>query len=99
MTFIRRKASRSQIRNQWFIGTPVRAFAARIHATGCSLREIEKILRLFSVERSHRAIFQWVRRVVDDHSDRLRRSRSGHCRRGCCPISGMCSWLYAAIDR
>jgi putative transposase len=39
--------------------TPVRAFAVRLHATGCSLRETKEILRLFGVNRSHQAIFQW----------------------------------------
>jgi len=38
--------------------TPVRAFAVRLHATGCSLRETQKILRLFGVERSYQAIWQ-----------------------------------------
>jgi putative transposase len=38
--------------------TPVRAFAVRLHATGCSLRETQAILRLFDVERSNQAVFQ-----------------------------------------
>ena len=38
--------------------TPVKAFAVRLHATGCSLRETQEILRLFGVQRSHQAIFQ-----------------------------------------
>jgi putative transposase len=33
--------------------TPVRAFAVRLDATGCSLREITSILAEFGVERSH----------------------------------------------
>ncbi|EMA70387.1 integrase catalytic subunit [Halorubrum kocurii JCM 14978] len=37
--------------------TPVRAFAVRLHVTGCSLRETQEILLLFGVERSHQAIF------------------------------------------
>ncbi len=36
--------------------TPVWAFAVRLHATGCSLRETQVILRLLGVERSHQAI-------------------------------------------
>lgn len=36
--------------------TPVRVFAVRLHATGCSLRETQAILRLIGVERSHRAL-------------------------------------------
>ncbi len=38
--------------------TPVRVFAVRLHATVCSLRETQEILRLFGVERSHQAIWQ-----------------------------------------
>ncbi len=38
--------------------TPVWAFAVRVHAAGCSLRETEEILRLLDVERSHQAIWQ-----------------------------------------
>ncbi len=49
--------------------TPVRAFAVRLHATGCSLRETQAILRLFGVKRSHQAIFQWVHRVADSVPD------------------------------
>jgi transposase-like protein len=37
--------------------TPVRAFAVRLHATGCSVRETEAILASRGVERSHQAIF------------------------------------------
>jgi putative transposase len=40
--------------------TPVSAFAVRLHATGCSLRETKEILRLFGVDCSHQAICQWV---------------------------------------
>ncbi len=47
---------------------PVKAFAVRFHATGCSLRETQDILRLFGVQRSHQAIFQWVHRA-DSVSD------------------------------
>ena len=32
--------------------TPVRAFAVRLHATGCSLREAEAILHSFDVEHA-----------------------------------------------
>ncbi len=39
--------------------TPVRVFAVRLHATGCSLRETQAILRLIGVERSHQAIWHW----------------------------------------
>lgn len=37
--------------------TPVRAFAVRLHATGCLLRETQAILRSLAVERSHQAIW------------------------------------------
>jgi len=37
--------------------------------TGCSLRETQVILRLFGVQRSHRAIFQWIHRIVDSVPD------------------------------
>ena len=39
------------------------------NATGCSLRETQAILRLFGVQRSHQAIFQWVHRVADSVPD------------------------------
>ncbi len=35
----------------------------------CSLRETQEILRLFGVERSHQAIWQWVHQVADSVSD------------------------------
>ncbi len=49
--------------------TPVRAFAVRLHATGCSLRETQAILRLLGVERSHQAIWHWVHRLADTVPD------------------------------
>jgi transposase-like protein len=49
--------------------TPVRAFAVRLFATGCSLRETEAILRSLGVERSHQAIWQWVHRMADSVPD------------------------------
>ncbi len=33
--------------------------AVRLHATGCSLRETQEILRSLGVERSHQAICHW----------------------------------------
>ena len=48
--------------------TPVRTFAVRFHAIGCSLRETEVILRLLDVQRSHQAIWQWVHRLADSVS-------------------------------
>ena len=79
--------------------TPVRAFAVRLHATGCSLRETQEILRLFGVERSHQAIFQWVHRVADRSSDppTAKPSRVA-VDETAIKINGELSWLYAAID-
>jgi putative transposase len=39
--------------------------AVQLHATSCSLRERQAILRLFGVQRSHKAVFRWVHRVAD----------------------------------
>ncbi|WP_254280630.1 IS6 family transposase [Haloarcula marina] len=79
--------------------TPVRAFAVRLHATGCSLRETKEILRLFGVERSHQAIFQWVHRVSDSVGDppTAKPSRVA-VDETAIKINGEWSWLYAAID-
>jgi putative transposase len=49
--------------------TPVRAFAVRLHATGCSLRETTTILAELGVERSHQAVWQWVHRLADSVPD------------------------------
>jgi putative transposase len=68
-TLTRRFASRSHTRNRRFLGTPVRAFAVRLHATGCSLGETAAILRCFGVERSFQAILQWVHRMSDSVPD------------------------------
>ncbi|MCO8268962.1 IS6 family transposase, partial [Haloferax sp. AB510] len=51
------------------MGTPVRAFAVRLHAAGLSLRETEAILQLLGLERSFQAAFQWVHRLSDSVSD------------------------------
>jgi transposase-like protein len=51
--------------------TPVRAFAIRLHAIGCSLRETKDILRHLGVERSHQEIWQWVHRLADSVPDLL----------------------------
>ncbi|ELY25626.1 integrase [Halogeometricum borinquense DSM 11551] len=68
-TLTRRKASRSHTKNRRFLGTPVRAFAVRLHTAGLSLRETEAILRLIGVDRSFQAIFQLVHRLADSVSD------------------------------
>jgi len=49
--------------------TPVRAFAVRLHATGCSLREIATIIAELGVERSHQAVWDWVHRLTDSVPD------------------------------
>jgi transposase-like protein len=79
--------------------TPVRAFAVRLHATGCSLRETAAILRSIGVERSHQAIWQWVHRLADSVPD----PPSAQPTRVAVDetavrINGELSWVYAAID-
>jgi putative transposase len=78
---------------------PVRAFAVRLHATGCSLRETQEILRLFGVERSPQAIWQWVHQIADSAPDppeakpkRLAVDQTA------VKINGELCWVYAAID-
>ncbi len=53
---------------------PVRAFAVRVHAAGCSLRETQEILRLLGVKWSHQVIWQWIHRPADSIRDPLSRS-------------------------
>jgi len=79
--------------------TPVRALAVRLHATGCSLRETQAILRLFGVQRSHQAIFQWVHRVADSVPDPPEaQPKRVAVDETAVKINGELSWLYAAID-
>ncbi len=49
--------------------TPVRAFAVRLHETGCSLRETTTILAELGVQRSHGAVWNWVHRLADSGRD------------------------------
>jgi len=79
--------------------TPVRAFAVRLHATGCSLRETETILASLGVNRSYQAIFQWVHRIADSGCDppsaqptRVAVDETA------VKLNGELFWLYAAID-
>jgi transposase-like protein len=79
--------------------TPVRAFAVRLHATGCSLRETETVLAALGVYRSYQAIFQWVHRIADSGCDppsaqptRVAVDETA------VKLNGELSWLYAAID-
>ena len=79
--------------------TPLRAFAVRLHATGCSLRQIQEILRLFDVQRFHQAIFQWVHRVADSVPDPPdAKPKRVAVDEAAVKINGEWSWLYAAID-
>ncbi len=79
--------------------TPVRAFAVRLHATGCSLRETQEILRLFGVERSHQAIWQWVHQVSDSVPDPPEaKPKRVAVDETAVKINGELCWLYAAID-
>ncbi|WP_135306268.1 IS6 family transposase, partial [Haloarcula amylovorans] len=79
--------------------TPVRAFAVRLHTTGCSLRETQAILSLLGVEHSHQAIFQWVHRVSDSVGDPpMATPRRVAVDETAVKINGEQSWLYAAID-
>ncbi|QRV17817.1 IS6 family transposase (plasmid) [Haloterrigena salifodinae] len=79
--------------------TPVRAFAVRLHATGCSLRETQAILRSLGVERSHQAIWHWVHRLADSVPDppTAKPSRVA-VDETAVKINGDRSWMYAAID-
>ena len=79
--------------------TPIRAFAVRLHATGCSLRETTTILAELGVERSHGAVWNWVHRIADSVPDppsaqptRVAVDETA------VKINGEWSWLYAAID-
>jgi putative transposase len=49
--------------------TPVRAFAVRLHQTGCSIREITTILAESGVERSRGAVWNRVYRLADSGCD------------------------------
>ena len=48
---------------------PVGAFAVRLHATGCTLREIITIFAELGVERSHEVVWNWVHQLADSASD------------------------------
>jgi putative transposase len=79
--------------------TPVRAFAVRLHATGCSLRETTSILAELGVERSHGAVWNWVHRIADSVPDPPTASPSRVAvDETAVKINGEWSWLYATID-
>ncbi|QCS44716.1 IS6 family transposase [Natrinema versiforme] len=79
--------------------TPVRAFAVRLHQTGCSLRETTTILAELGVERSHGAVWNWVHRLADSGCDppTAKPSRVA-VDETAVKINGEWSWLYSAID-
>ncbi len=79
--------------------TPARVFAVRLHATGCSLRETQAILRLIGIERSHQAIWHWVHRLADSVPDPPRATPSRVAvDETAVTVNGDLSWVYAAID-
>jgi len=79
--------------------TPVRVFAVRLHATGCSLRETQETLRLFGVERSHQAIWQWVQQVADSVPNPPEaKPKRVAVDEIAVKINVELCWLYAAID-
>jgi len=79
--------------------TPVRAFAVRLHQTGCSLRETTTILAELGVQRSHGAVWSWVHRLSDSGCDPPTAQPSRVAvDETAIKINGEWSWLYAAID-
>jgi len=79
--------------------TPVRAFAVRLHQTGCSVRETATILAELGVERSHGAVWNWVHRLADSGYDPPTAQPSRVAvDETAVKINGEQSWLYAAID-
>ena len=79
--------------------TPVRAFAVRLHAAGCSLRETAAILELLGVERTHGAVWSWVHRLADSVGDPPSATPTRVAvDETAVRINGELSWVYAAID-
>src|SRR6056297_2535513 len=79
--------------------TPVRAFAVRLHAAGCSLRETLVIFGLVGVERTHGAVWGFIYKLADSLSDlptaqpsRLTVDETA------VRINGEWSWVCAAIN-
>nr|WP_232423923.1 IS6 family transposase [Haladaptatus paucihalophilus] len=90
---------RSPTRSQRLLVTPVRAFAVRLHTTGCSLRETKAILALIDVNRSHQAIFQCIYRIYYIVSDPPSASPTRVAvDETAVKFNGSQSWAYAAID-
>lgn len=79
--------------------TPVRAFAVRLHQTGCSIWETTTILAELGVERSHGAVWNWVHRLADSGCDPPEaQPKRVAVDETAVKIHGERSWLYAAID-
>jgi len=80
-------------------GNALTGVAVRLHATGCSLRKTQAILRVFGVQRSHQVIFQWAHRVADSVPDPPEaKPKRVVVDETAVKINGDRSWLYAAID-
>ena len=86
-------------RTRRVLGTPVRAFAARLHAAGCSLRETAAVLGLLGIERTHGAVWSWVHRLADSVGD-LPSAQPTRVAvdETAVRINGEWSWVYAAIN-
>ena len=79
--------------------TPVRAFAVRLHQTGCSLRETTTILAELGVERSHGAVWNQVHRLADSGCDPPEaQPKRVAVDETAVKINSEWSWLYAAMD-
>jgi putative transposase len=79
--------------------TPVRAFAVRLHTSGCSLRETAEILELVGVERTHGAVWSWVHRLADSVGNPPTPAPSRVAvDETAVRINGGLSWVYAAIN-
>jgi len=79
--------------------TPVRAFAVRLHETGCSLRETTAILSVLGVERSHGAVWNWVHRLAGSEDDPPSAPQTRVAvDETAVKINGEWSWVYATID-
>ncbi|UPV76718.1 IS6 family transposase (plasmid) [Halorussus limi] len=79
--------------------TPVRTFAVRLHAAGCSLRETAAILGPLGVERSHGAVWSWVYNLSDIVPDPPSATPTRVAvDETAVRINGEWSWVYAAIE-
>lgn len=51
------------------IPTPVRVFGMRLHSMGSSVREVEALLALLSIDRSHGAVWNWTHAIAEAQAD------------------------------